>query len=361
MQKEKLEKRKEFIINILYYAIIAILAFLCIHYVAKWLLPFILGFVIAVAVNPPISVVCKKTKISRKFFALFFLVLVYGLIVLILWGLGALIYSSLRDFFTNLPSYYDSSIVPFLESIEMTFHDITSRISPETLDQIHSVIENTSGNLRDYILNFSTGMVSTLANASTKLPYFFISFIFTILASLFISMDYERIVAFIRKQLPPRINTFILDAKEHFGKTILRYLRAYLIIWIITFSELSIGLSILKVDSAVGLAALIALTDILPVFGTGTVLWPWAIFSLFSQNYYLAIGLVVLYLIILVIRNFIEPKIVGDQLGLNPVVTLVAIYIGYLWLGVSGMIILPICTTIIVGLHRLGKIHLWKE
>ncbi len=361
MQKEQLEKRKEFIINTLYYALIVILSFLCLTYVAKWLLPFILGFLIAVAINPPVNAICKKLKIKRKFFAPFFLIFIYSLIVLILWGAGAMIYSSLKDLFTNLPSYYDNSIAPFLANIGITFNDLTSKISPETLDQIYSMLENLTDNIRDYILNFSADMVSILANATKKLPFFLISFIFTILASVFISTDYDNILLFIQKQLPPRLTIFIRDAKEHFGKTILKYLRAYVIIWVITFTELTIGLSILRVDSAIGLAALIAITDILPVFGTGTILLPWAVFSLFTQNYYLAIGLVIIYLIILVVRNIIEPKIVGDQLGLNPVVTLVAIYIGYLWLGVSGMIILPICVTILVGLHRLGKIKLWKE
>jgi len=185
--------------------------------------------------------------------------------------------------------------------------------------------------------------------------------VFTILASIFISLDYTAITTFLKKQLPGKAATFLGDAKSHLGKTVLGYLRAYLILWILTFTELSIGLSILKVKSAVGLAAIIALADILPVVGTGGILLPWSVFSLITGNYFVGFGLIVLYLIILVVRNFAEPKIVGDQLGLNPLITLVAIYLGYLWMGVVGMILLPITATILIGLHKTGKIKLWKE
>lgn len=361
MQNERTEKRREFIINTLYIALVALLVYLGFKYLANWLMPFVVGFVIALSVNAPVSAICKKVKINRKLCAIVMLLLEYALIVLIIWGLGAKIYGSLRELFTNLPDYYDNSIAPFLENLNKTVIDITSRISPETLEQIYNILESTLESIRDIILNLSASMGKALAGLTTKLPFFLISFVFTILASVFISMDYKSIVAFIKKQLPPKIALFLSDAKEYLGKTVLRYLRAYIIIWILTFTELSIGLSILRIDSAVGVAAIIAFADILPVIGTGGILIPWAIFSLITQNYYVAFGLLILYLVIMVVRNFTEPKIVGDQLGLNPVVTLIAIYLGYLWMGVGGMILLPICTTILIGLHRSGKIRLWKE
>ena len=360
MQNERTEKRREFIINTVYIALIALIVYLCFKYLANWLMPFVVGFVIALSVNAPVSAICKKVKINRKFCAVIILLLEYALIVLIFWGLGTKIYDSLRELFTNLPGYYDKSIAPFLENLNRTITDIASRISPETLAQIYNFLESTLESIRDVILKLSASMGKSLANLTTKLPFFLISFIFTILASVFISMDYKNIVGFIQKQLPPKAALFLKDAKDHLGKTILRYLRAYLIIWILTFTELSIGLSILRIDSAIGIAALIAFADIFPVIGTGGILIPWSIFSLITQNYYVAGGLIILYVVIMVVRNITEPKIVGDQLGLNPVVTLLAIYLGYLWMGVVGMILLPICITILTGLHRSGKIKLWK-
>lgn len=361
MQNERLERRKEFIINTLYIALIAVLVFLCFKYVAKWLIPFIVGFVIAVSVNAPVKAICKKIKINQKFCAVVFLLIEYAILVLIIWSVGAKIFSSIRDLVSNLPAYYDESIAPLLTNLNETVNWFTSKVSPEVLNQIYSMLESVVDNLRDFIINISATMGKSLANTTAKLPFFFISLVFTILASVFISIDYPSISSFIKKQLPPKIALFADDAKEHLGKTVVRYLRAYLIIWVLTFTELSVGLSILKVKNAIGLAAIIAFADIFPILGTGGILLPWAVFSLISQNYFLGIGLIVLYIVILVVRNFSEPKIVGDQLGLKPVVSLLAIYLGYLWMGFFGMILLPILTTILIGLHKKGKIKLWKD
>lgn len=361
MQNERLEKRKEFIINTAYIALIAVLVLLGLKYAARWLMPFIVGFVIALSVNAPVSAICKRIKINRKFCAVAVLIIEYSLLVLLVWGLGSKIYDSLKELFSNMPDYYDNSIQPFLLWLGNTVADLTANISPDTLNQIYSMLESAIDSIRDFIINLSATMGKALASTTTKLPFFFISLVFTILSSVFISMDYKGIVTFIKKQLPPRLAGFLGDAKEHLGRTILRYLRAYLIIWVLTFTELSIGLSILKIDSAIGIAALIAFADVFPVIGTGGILIPWAIFSLITRSYYVAIGLVIIYLVVLVVRNIAEPKIVGDQLGLHPLVTLIAIYLGYLWMGVGGMIILPICLTILIGLHKSGKIKLWKE
>lgn len=361
MRDEKIEKRRKFIINTIYYTLIALLVFLGFKYVAKWVMPFILGFAIASMVKPSATGLNRLTRINKKVCTGIVLIFYYALIIFLVWILGAKIVSSLKDLFTQLPSYYNDSIAPFFNEINNLIIDLTSRISPDTLDQIYSMFETVSEKVREFIVKFSSGTVSYLANTTTKIPFFFISFVFTILSSIFISLDYDRIIEFIKKQLPEKTANFMGDTKKHLGKTLVRYLRAYVIILVITFIELSIGLSILGAENAIGLAAIIAVADILPVLGTGGVLIPWAIISLINQNYFYGIGLIIIYVVVLVVRNFTEPKIVGDQLGLNPLVTLISIYVGYLWMGVFGMILLPVTVTILSGLHRSGKIKLWKE
>ncbi len=361
MKDEKIEKRRKFIINTIYYAFIALLVFLGFKYVAKWVLPFILGFIIASMVKPSAIGLNKLTRINKKVCTGIVLVFYYALIIFLIWVLGARIVSSLKDLFTQLPSYYNESIAPFFNEINNLIIDLTSKISPDTLDQIYSMFETVSDKVREFIVSFSSGTVSYLANTTAKIPFFFISFVFTILSSIFISLDYDRIIEFIKKQFPESAANFMSDTKRHLGKTLVRYLRAYVIILVITFIELSIGLSILGTENAIGLAAIIAVADILPVLGTGGVLIPWAIISLINQNYFYGIGLIIIYVVVLVVRNFTEPKIVGDQLGLNPLVTLISIYVGYLWMGIFGMILLPVTVTILSGLNRSGKIKLWKE
>ncbi len=361
MNESRCEKRREFIINTIYFALILLIIFVCFRYVASWIMPFIVAFAIASMVQPMAKGLTRLTHIPRKVTGILSLILAYALIIFGAWLLGAKIGSSIKDVFTKLPEYYDNNILPFFAYIMDMADNLESRISPETLAQIYEILSNSIDTLRGYVINLSSSVLSGIAGITARLPFYFISFIFTILASVFISMDYKNIVGFILNQFGAKTRSFLHDAKQHIGKTALGYLRAYAIILLLTFTELTIGLSILKVENAVGFAALIALADVLPVLGTGTIVIPWAVIALFSQNYYLAIGLAVLYIIITVVRNFTEPKIVGDQLGLNPLVTLVAIYLGYLMMGVLGMIVLPITINIVVGLQRAGKIKIWND
>ena len=361
MQNERIERRREAIINILYVAIVFIIAFLCVRYVLKWLMPFVVGFIIAFFARPLASGLNKMTRLNRKVAGVLALIFEYALIGFLLWAVGSKIFVSLRDLFTKLPAYYDSSILPFFNYIISVLDDLERNVSPETLEQIYSMAEKFFDAARNLVLRLSSGAVSGIANLTTRIPFYFISFFFTILSSLFISVDYDKITGFIKNQLPQKSRIFLGDAKKHIGKTVLGYLRAYLIIWVMTFAELSLGLSILRIENAIGIAAIVAVADILPVIGTGGILLPWSVVMLIGQNYFVGVGLIVLYLIILVVRNLTEPKIVGDQLGLNPLVTLLAIYVGYILMGVGGMILLPVATNILVGLQKSGKIKLWKE
>ncbi len=361
MLSERTERRREFIINTAYFVLVALIVFAAIKYVLGWIMPFVIGFLIVFTARPAVLGLHKVTRLNRRISGIIVLILEYAAVIFAIWILGSKIFVSLKDFFAKLPSYYDKNILPFFSMAIKNIESIAERISPETLEQIYSMAENALVGLRNSVLKLSSGMVSGIAGITSRIPFYFISFAFTILASVFISVDYDRITDFVKKQLPQKSRIFLSDAKKHIWKTVLGYLRAYAIIMVITFTELCIGLSILRIENAVGIAAIIAFADILPVIGSGGVLIPWAIIALFTKDYFVAAGLLILYVVILVVRNFIEPKIVGDQLGLNPLVTLIAIYLGYLSMGVFGMILLPVMTNILVGLQRTGKIKLWKE
>lgn len=360
MQNEKLERRKAFLINTAYITVVVILAVLFFKYVLGWIMPFIVGLIIALISNPLTSLLNRYTRMNRKFCACIVLVLVYALIILSVWLIGARIVASVRDVFTNLPHYYERSILPFIEGIRQTLQDVAQNLPPQITDGLTDWLSNAPKNLQAIIASISSKVLSGAAIATGKVPYYFISVVFTILASFFISMDLQGIKLFIKKQLPAGVTQFILDTHNHIKHTSLRILRTYLIIMAMTFCEVSIGLSILRVENALGIAAIIAIVDILPILGSGTVLLPWAVFSLSTQNYALGIGLIALYLVVMVVRNFTEPKILGDQLGLHPLVAILCLYLGYVIMGFGGMILFPVCATVFVELHHVGKISLWK-
>ncbi len=140
-----------------------------------------------------------------------------------------------------------------------------------------------------------------------------------------------------------------------------KYVKAYAILMAVTFAELALGLSILRVDKAILVAALIAVIDLLPVLGTGGVMVPWIIVELIKGNIPFAIGLAVLYLIIIIVRNILEPKLIGKQIGLHPLVMLICMYVGLKLFGFIGLFALPVAVVIAKQLYDNDKIHYFGQ
>lgn len=360
MDRNKTEKRRRFIINIVYIALVLGLAYLVLEYALGWVMPFILGFLVALAFRPLIRLCTEKTKLNKRFCAFVIVLLGYILVGVLLWWLGFILFRSIKDFCMNLPTFYAEEISPFFGVANQGLLDFAKWFAPDIADQVENLLSSSLESLQASLVDISTNVLTALAGASTKIPLLLISLIFTILSSLFISMDYDHVMDFIKRQIPEKNREFLQDIRTYLGKTLASYLKAYLILMGITFIELSVGFLALRVRNSFGIAALIAVADAFPILGTGTIVLPWAVISLFQQRYYLALGLLLLYLIVTAVRQFIEPKIIGDQLGLPPIVAILCIYLGFVLFGVLGAILFPVTMNIILCLHRAGKIHIWK-
>lgn len=358
MQNQQYEKRRKFIVNVTYFALIVSLVFLFFKYAVVWLMPFVIGFILAAIANPLIAKICEKTKINRRFCAFAVMLLEYFLIVFVVWVAVAKILSSAQEVFVDLPKYFDANIVPFWKNFKDTLTEISKDWSPEILVHVSSFTDGAFESLRGLVSGASEHFLSFITQTTGRIPFLFLSVVFTVLSSFFISMDYDKIREWVKGHIPVRMVGVVSDTKLELGKTLLKYVKAYSIILSITFVELIIGLMILRVENVLGIAAIIAVFDILPVLGTGGIVIPWSLFSFASGDYFLGIGLLVLYVIILVVRNFAEPKIIGMQLGLHPLVTLLTMYVGYRFFGIIGMIGIPVMTTIFLALHKTGKLNM---
>jgi predicted PurR-regulated permease PerM len=182
-----------------------------------------------------------------------------------------------------------------------------------------------------------------------------ITVLFTVMLSFFISIHYDEAAEFLTKNTPAKVSRVFKDAKTHLFDAVLKYLGAVITMMAITFVELLAGLSLLGLSNAVIVAAGIALLDALPVIGSGTALVPWAIVELLRGNIFFGVGLALLWGVILFVKSTIEPKIVGDRLGLNPIVALTAIFMGYRLFGFAGMILMPITAHILITLYKKGS------
>ena len=173
-------------------------------------------------------------------------------------------------------------------------------------------------------------------------------------------MDYDTLAQFISRQFTKRNNEIIQKIKQYISHTLFVVVRSYLLIMGITFIELSVGLSVIGIPNAVLIAFMIAIFDILPVLGTGGIMIPWVLITLLQGNYQISIGILIVYVFVTIVRNILEPKIVGGQLGLHPVVALMSMFIGANLIGVIGLFGFPITLSLLKHLSDTGTIKLFK-
>ena len=195
-----------------------------------------------------------------------------------------------------------------------------------------------------------TGLGEGITSLVAGVPRLLFFLLVTLISLVYFSLDYDRIVAFTGSVLPDKVILALRKAKTSIITVIKKYVLSYLLILLITYFTVLAGLWLLRVDHAPVIALFIALLDLLPVIGVGTVLVPWGIFALATGNKFLGIGLILLFVINTVIRQFTEPRIVGKNLNLHPLITLMAIYIGYALFGFIGVFILPVIAVSISGM-----------
>lgn len=354
------ERKRDFIINVIYFLIIAAIIYITIKYALGWFLPFVLGFGIAFMLKPLINVITKKLKINRKIVAGLTVLLFYATVGALFTLIIVKVFIALKEVFIQLPEVYKNSIEPAIFNISNNIDIWIIKLDPTLTETIREMISSIAKSLGTIVSSISSGVVTFVSAAVSMVPSFFIIIIFTIISSFFFAMDYVKITGFITKQFSPKMRSIFFEVKDYIVGTLFKFVKAYSIIITITFIELSIGLSILRVENAITIALLIACVDILPVLGTGGIVIPWIFIELFKGNIPLAIGLTIVYVTITVIRNIIEPKIVGQQVGLHPIIMLVCIFIGARLFGFIGIFVLPIIVIILKNLNDSGKIRIIK-
>ncbi|MCG8501063.1 MAG: sporulation integral membrane protein YtvI [Firmicutes bacterium] len=352
----KLNKYTNFILNTMLVILSIVLAYFVAVTVFKWLLPFIIAYGLARIIEPLVLFLERRAKIPRKAASAISVFLALVLIV------------SLLIFIAN-------SIVYELKGLVEQLPELSEMLS-ESADNLLNTGINIYVNLPIELSQFVDSAINALANslgtllaplpeATTKLakslPAVLIFTIVLFISTYFISSDREGIKKFLVRQIPAAWIARIVSIKNDLRFALLGYIKAQLILMGITFVEVTLGLMIIGVEYALLLGLLISLIDAVPVLGTGTVLIPWALFSLLTGEYMLALSLIILYAITLLVRQSLEPRIVGGQIGLYPLATLISMYIGLKIFGIFGMILGPVVTLIVRNLQRAGLFRLWRE
>lgn len=351
-----LEKQKAFIIHVIYIVFILGLGYIGIKYLLPLFMPFVIGLILAVLFRRLIDFIEKKTHIRRSFVSIIILIIFYGVLILLISLIGVKVFTFLKDLFGKLPDLYRDTIEPALvkaaNNIVIQFPDVES--------YLEEFIVNINDTIFSFVKDASSTVIGKITGLAGRLPSLFIKLIFTIVSSFFFTIDYYRISDFVIRQFKGERRAMVLKLKDNGIGTIGKFIRAYSAIISITFVELSIGFWILGIPNPFLFGAMIAVIDVLPILGTGAVLLPWAVIALILGNAKIGIGMFVLYIIITAVRQAIEPKIVGQQIGLHPVLTLILMYIGAQLMGVLGLLLLPVIATIIKKLNDEGTIQFFR-
>lgn len=352
-------KRFSFLVKLAYYAVILIAVFLFFKYVFIWVAPFLLGLIVTLIVEPATQFLVTKVKLNRRisgFITTICFWLVMGLIIsYLLWMLVSEVYS----LFKMAPAIATGTR-EFIKSFSDKLSIEYDRLPPD----VKNAVQSSLNNITVSVSNFISGVIDNLFNIVSRfmmsLPkvIFFIST--AIISSCFIACDYPRIRKFVNMQIPSKHYATVVHVRNFLSNTIFKLIKAYSVIMLITFCLLFAGFRILGIDYALILAMLIALVDILPVIGCSAITIPWGIILIFMDNFKTGIGLLILTLIILIVRQISEPKIIGHHLGLYPLVSLITMYIGLVSFGFTGMIVLPLAVIFLLNMQELGHIKIWK-
>lgn len=357
----RVERMRAFLIRVAYILVLAALIFGVLKYALPFFAPFVMAFIIAFALKPLINLIDKKTKLSRRLVAILTLTLLYAVLVFLVSLLGAKLIVYLGSWFSSLPAYYRSTVEPVLYSWGDTIDLYIRQLDPSLIQFFNTASDSLTSSLSRIVTSISSGAINIVSNIATKVPLFIVGLFLTIITSYFFVVDYYKITHFIAIQLSNKHRRLLFVVKDFVVNTLFRFARAYFMIICITFTEVFIGLLILRVEHAFSIALLIAVVDIVPILGTGTIVIPWALYSLFNSNFFLGIGLLVIYAVVAVVRQVIEPKIVGKQIGLYPLLTLVSMFIGARLFGFWGLFALPISLTVLIHLNKAGEIKIFKE
>ena len=356
-----LDHRKRFIINTVYWALIVGIVLLVTRYLLGLVWPFFLAFIFSWCLTPIVRWLTVKCHIRHGIAAAICLLVFFGVAGGLLLALVFNIVSWAQTFVTWLPTFYTDTVEPVLRDATVRVEDFVARLDPEAADMVTATFSNIISSAGSAVSSFSMRAVAAVTGWVTRLPGKLLSALICIIATVFMTADFHRMTAFVLRQLSQRTRLVVVKAKETFLNVLRKYGKSYGIIMAITFVELSIGLIILRQDKALLLAMLIALFDIFPVVGAGFFLIPWGLVSLLSGSLAKGIGLLALYIVITVIRQFVEPRVVGHQVGLHPLVTLVAMLVGTKLFGGIGLLGLPIACAIMKSLDDTGVIHILRK
>ena len=321
--------------------------------VLGFFIPFVIGWMIALIANPLVRFLEKRLKIVRKHGSMLIIAGVLALIISLLYFVLGKAYVEIREFIGDLPALYDSAAAEIRGAVQ-NGNRMFEFLPDEFRTAVMQFTENIGTYVGDLVSKAAAPTVEIAGNVAKGIPNVLVNTVITILSSYLFIAEQDKILAWMRRYAPKFVLRYAEYLKKDARGVIGGYFLAQFRIMFVVAGILAVGFLFLKVKYGLLLAVLISMLDFLPVFGTGTALFPWAAVKLFTGEYTYAAGLLILYVVTQVSRQLIQPKIVGDSMGLPPLLTLFLLYLGFKVKGIAGMILAVPIGLIFINFYKYG-------
>ena len=339
--------------NLVYVIGIACIFIYIVPKILHFFSPFVVGFLLSLLANPIVHFLEKRIKMKRKYGSVLMILAVIGGVAGACYGVLRVLVSKLSDFIDYIPILYADASAE-LTKAALKLQGMLNRLPlKEDVDFI-SIGESLGTLMTEMMAGIESGSVAVVTDAARSLPNILVSVLVGVLATYFFIADHDKLAASIHKNLPFLFHGNFTVIYKELLRVVGGYFKAQFKIMGVMYVLLAVGLMMIGVKYSWIWAAGIAFLDMLPVFGTGAVLWPWTVIKLLSGNYGMAVGMLILYAVCQVTHQLVQPKLIGDSVGMNPFATLFFMFVGYKIKGVLGMILAIPIGMILIQLYKLG-------
>lgn len=384
--EQRIERQKNFLIQATFVVVWLAIIWLFIKAAGSVLLPFVIAFAVAWVLAYPVDFITEKLHVKRYLAAVFVVGIFYFVLGCIVYFAGSRLIGLIQDLMHEWGDYFTQTVSPMLQNFFAWLENVFGGLFSTVSNAVGSAVENAGdfsangavgkavnsargGSGRDaasieraseVLSKISDGAIDGISKAATGIPGFLTNLLITVIATVFTELEFHQVIRFCRNQIPDRYLRMFQAGKGYVTGTLGKCILSYCLIMGMTFLELWTGLALLGIEGAFVIAFVIAVLDILPVIGTGTVLIPWSVLAFAGGNLKIGIGIMVLYLVITIVRNIVEPKLVGRQMGLSPVVMLPCMLVGLKLFGIVGLFVIPFGVAFIKSLNDAGVIHIFR-
>lgn len=354
--REKLNDDRPYwkVIVSLAFSLVGTLLFLYLGYkLIGFFMPFVIGWFIAYIASPVVNWLEKRVKIVKKLGSAIMIVGVLAAVCFIIYLMISTLWKEISFLIQDMPGMY-RDLESGLNQIGSSMEGVFGKLPVEVQEGWHTMVANFDEMMGELMSRISEPTVSAAGRFAKSIPSVLVATIVTFISAYFFIAEREDVIRWSKKVAPDALVSRMTMVMDNLKFAVGGYLKAQLKIMVVVYIILVVGFIILNIHFSFLLGLLIALLDFLPFFGTGTALIPWAIYQFFMGNYKLVVGLVILYAVTQLVRQLIQPKLVGDSMGLRPLLTLFLLYTGYKIGGVFGMIFAVPIGMIVINLYKAG-------